>query len=100
MRIRAVLLLAAALVVFRGALAQDAFVTPPAALSVDGIPAIPAALAATLDRYGEFRPSGMLSWHPKRREILVRRRLQATSQVHAVAVPGAAPRPNRCRARR
>jgi Tol biopolymer transport system component len=35
----------------------------------------------------------MLSWHPQRREILVRRRLDATPQVHAVAAPGSAPRP-------
>src|SRR6476661_1485591 len=93
MTIRAVLLIAASLVVFRGALAQETFVAPPPALIADGIPPIPASLAATLDRYGEFRPSGMLSWHPQRREILVRRRLHATSQVHAVAVPGTAPRP-------
>jgi len=92
-KIRAVLLLAATLVVFRGSLAQEEFVTPPPALIVDGIPQIPASLAATLDRYGEFRPSGMLSWHPQRREILVRRRLAATTQVHAVAAPGTAPRP-------
>jgi len=93
MKIRAVPLLAATLLVFRGAIAQDGFVTAPPALIVDGIPPIPAALAATLDPYGEFRPSGMLSWHPQRREILVRRRLDATPQVHAVAVPGTAPRP-------
>ena len=93
MTIRAVLLIAASLVVFRGALAQETFVAPPPALIADGIPPIPASLAATLGPYGEFRPSGMLSWHPQRREILVRRRLDATTQVHAVTVPGSAPRP-------
>ena len=93
MKIRALLLLAATLVVFRSAFAQEAFVTPPPALIVEGIPRIPASLAATLDPYAEFRPSGMLSWHPQRREILVRRRLDATTQVHAVAAPGSAPRP-------
>jgi dipeptidyl aminopeptidase/acylaminoacyl peptidase len=93
LNIRTVLLTAATLVVVGGAFAQEAFVAPPPALIVDGIPPITASLATTLGRYGEFRPSAMLSWHPQRREILVRRRLDATTQVHAVAGPGNAPRP-------
>jgi len=34
-----------------------------------------------------------MSWHPARREILVRRRLNATSQVHHVSVPLTTPQP-------
>jgi dipeptidyl aminopeptidase/acylaminoacyl peptidase len=93
MKTRALVLLASTLLVFEGAFAQGDVVTPPPALIVDGIPSIPAELAAKLDPYGEFRPHGMLSWHPQRREMLVRRRLNATNQVHVVAEPGTAPRP-------
>src|SRR5258708_24458355 len=35
----------------------------------------------------------MMSWHPERREMLIRRRLNATNQVHVVTDPGAAPAP-------
>lgn len=93
MKTRALVLLASTLLVFQGALAQSDVVTAPPALIVDGIPPIPAELAAKLHPYGEFRPHGMLSWHPQRREMLVRRRLNATNQVHVVAEPGAAPQP-------
>ncbi len=93
MKRRALVLLAWTFLVFQGAFAQGDVVTPPPALIVDGIPSIPAELAAKLNPYGEFRPHGMLSWHPQRREMLVRRRLNATNQVHVVAAPGTAPRP-------
>ena len=70
-----------------------ALVKPPAALVLDGVPGIPARLAEKLAPYGEFRASAMLSWHPVRREVLVRRRLEATNQAHVVAEPGVAPVP-------
>ena len=66
--------------------AQD-FLTPPQSMELDGVPPIPADLAQKLRPYGEFRPHGLLSWHPTRREILVRRRLEATNQVHYVSAP-------------
>ena len=70
-----------------------AYVTPPAALVLDGVPPVPARLAEKLAPYSDFRPSTMLSWHPSRREILVRRRLEATNQAHVVAEPGVPPQP-------
>jgi dipeptidyl aminopeptidase/acylaminoacyl peptidase len=73
--------------------AQTEFVTPPAALVVEGVPPIPAAIAKELAPYGEFRPHGMLSWNPVKREMLVRRRLIATNQVHLVSEPGVNPQP-------
>ena len=72
--------------------AQDV-VTPPPALVLDGVPPISTELARKLQPYGEFRPHGLLSWHPTKREMLVRRRLTTTNQVHLVAAPGAAPIP-------
>lgn len=74
------------------AFAQDTF-APPKALTLDGVPPVPAELAQKLQPYGEFRPHGLLSWHPVRRELLVSRRLTATSQVHRVADPGTTPEP-------
>ena len=85
--------LAACLFAAFAAHAQTEIVTPPASLVLDGIPAIPAELAKTLAPYGDFRPHGMLSWHPTRREMLIRRRLTATNQVHVVTEPGVTPQP-------
>jgi protease II len=74
------------------AAAQD-IVPPPEALILENVPPVPAELAQKLRPYGEFRPHGLLSWHPTRREMLVRRRLHATSQVHKVTDPLTTPQP-------
>ncbi len=74
-------------------LAAQEVVTPPAALTLDGVPPVPAEIALKLKPYGEFRPHGLMSWHPVRREMLVRRRLNATNQVHLVAEPLTPPQP-------
>src|SRR5258708_15336745 len=84
--------LAAALLAAVPAFAQD-YLTPPAALVLDNVPSVPAELAKKLAPYGEFRPHGMLSWSPNKREILIRRRLTTTNQVHLVTEPGAPPVP-------
>jgi len=83
-------LLAAA---FCGATAAQEVVTPPAALVLENVPPIPVEVAQKVRPYEEFRPHTLASWHPLQREMLVRRRLTATFQVHRVADPGAAPRP-------
>jgi dipeptidyl aminopeptidase/acylaminoacyl peptidase len=75
------------------AFAQAPTVAPPEALVLDGVPPIPASIAEALAPYGEFRPHALLSWHPTKREMLVRRRLHETNQVHRVAEPGATPEP-------
>jgi dipeptidyl aminopeptidase/acylaminoacyl peptidase len=71
--------------------AQSEAIVPPASLIIDGVPPIPGDLAAQLAPYGDFRPHAMLSWHPTRREMLVRRRLNATNQVHLLTQPGTTP---------
>jgi dipeptidyl aminopeptidase/acylaminoacyl peptidase len=85
--------LAAALIAASPAYAEDEAVTPPASLVLEGVPPISAELAKKLRPYGEFRPHGLLSWNPIRREMLVRRRLNATNQVHFVSEPGVNPQP-------
>ena len=68
-------------------------VAPPPALVIDGVPPISDELAKKVEPYSDFRPHGMMSWHPQRREMLIRRRLNATNQVHVVSEPGAPPAP-------
>ncbi|HSW82124.1 MAG TPA: hypothetical protein VLH12_01530, partial [Usitatibacter sp.] len=91
MNIRACLI--AALFAATPAFAQTDIVTPPAALVLENVPPIPSDLAKKLGPYNDFRPHGMLSWNPNKREMLIRRRLTATNQIHLVTDPGATPVP-------
>ena len=63
-------------------------IEPNANLKADGIPPIPAALAAKVAPYTEFKPATAVSWHPQRRELVVARRADNTTQLHRVAKPG------------
>jgi dipeptidyl aminopeptidase/acylaminoacyl peptidase len=92
MRLRAAGWCAALLLGAGPALAQDV-VQPPASLALESVPPIPAELARKVRPYTEFRPHALLSWHPAAREMLVRRRLDATNQVHRVPSPLAVPQP-------
>ncbi|HET9693044.1 MAG TPA: prolyl oligopeptidase family serine peptidase [Steroidobacteraceae bacterium] len=65
-------------------------VEKPAALVADGIPPVPAELAARTRPYMEFRTATFLGWHPTERSLLVATRFGNTNQVHRVARPGAA----------
>jgi dipeptidyl aminopeptidase/acylaminoacyl peptidase len=70
--------------------AHGADVLPPNAnLTADGLPPIPAELAAKVAPYTEFKPATAVSWHPQRRELVVARRAGNTTQLHRVAAPGA-----------
>ncbi|HEX4944993.1 MAG TPA: hypothetical protein VFV55_11610, partial [Usitatibacteraceae bacterium] len=73
--------------------AQGEFLVPPASLVLDGLPPIPAEIAAKAAPYTDFKPGTLLDWHPLRREILVRLRLGNADQLHRVAQPGATPDP-------
>ena len=64
---------------------------PPPGLVVEGVPPIPSDVEQKLRPYGEFRPHGLWSWHPTKREMLVRRRLRDTNQVFVVNEPGRSP---------
>ena len=61
----------------------------PEGLVAEGIPAVPADLAAAVDRYTHFRSASLAAWHPERREMLVLTRFAETVQVHRVKGPGA-----------
>jgi dipeptidyl aminopeptidase/acylaminoacyl peptidase len=62
-------------------------IKPNENLIAEGIPPIPASLAATVDRYTEFRAASLASWHPINREILISTRFGDTAQVHHVKFP-------------
>ncbi len=70
--------------------AQQGEIKPGDNLVVEGVPAIPASLAAEVARYTEFRSALQMDWHPVKREMLVRTRFADTPQIHAVKVPGGA----------
>jgi dipeptidyl aminopeptidase/acylaminoacyl peptidase len=72
------------------ALAQTAAppVAPkPAALTAEGVPAIPLELAARTRPYLEARSAGFAGWDPKTRALLIQTRFANTAQLHRVAMP-------------
>lgn len=70
-----------------------AVLTPPAALQLQGVPPVPATLAAQLARYTDVAGHSLADWHPGARELLVRHRPAdgSTTQLWRVPAPGAAP---------
>ncbi len=72
--------------------AQPASIVPNENLLVEGVPAIPAAIADAVRPYAESRSAGFDSWHPTRREMLITTRFADTPQVHLVKMPGGARR--------
>ena len=85
------LLLAALLLSPSPAPAADV-IAPNANLKAEGIPSIPAALAAKVAPYAAFKPSIAVEWHPEKRELIVARRAGNVTQLHLVSSPGAEPR--------
>src|SRR5205823_7721372 len=62
-------------------------VAPPDSVVTEKIPPIPASIAQSVGRYTEFRAAGFRSWHPVRREMLIRTRFADTMQLHRVRSP-------------
>ena len=77
-------LLASASVVF----CQQPAVAPPESLVVEGVPAIPGAMADTAGRYGAYRSAAVVDWHPTERSVLINTRFAETPQLHLVGMPG------------
>ena len=68
-------------------------VTPNAQLVTQGMPPIPAQLAAETAKYTDFRAHAFVAWHPTRREMLVSHRPAggSTTQLFRVASPMSPP---------
>jgi dipeptidyl aminopeptidase/acylaminoacyl peptidase len=78
------------LAVVPGAQAQAPVIVPTPNLIADGIPKIPAAIAADVRRYTEYRSANLVDWHPTRRELLISTRFANAPQLHIVKSPGGA----------
>jgi len=72
------------------AVASAQTIAPPESFVLDGVPKIPAAITEGVGRYTDFRAAAFASWHPQRREMLIRTRFADTSQIHEVKFPGGA----------
>jgi len=70
--------------------AQSETIAPGPTLVAEGIPSIPASLAADVRRYAESRGAALEDWHPIRRELLIATRFANSNQIHAVKAPGGA----------
>jgi dipeptidyl aminopeptidase/acylaminoacyl peptidase len=68
--------------------AQEQMVTPPPSLTIEGIPPIPQSIADGLARYAQYRQAQMQTWHPSKRQILIRTALGNAAQLHYVEGPG------------
>ncbi|MFN9449880.1 MAG: S9 family peptidase [Rubrivivax sp.] len=68
---------------------SPALLAPPPSLLVQGAPPVPAALAAQIERYTEFRGKSFVDWHPTEVQMLVSQRPQggSVSQLHRLAGP-------------
>jgi dipeptidyl aminopeptidase/acylaminoacyl peptidase len=66
---------------------------PPAALTMSGVPPVPAELPQRIGRYTEFKGAGLLDWSPDGRHVLVIFRRGTRPQLHLAAGPGQALRP-------
>ncbi|QHL90029.1 prolyl oligopeptidase family serine peptidase [Sphingomonas changnyeongensis] len=78
-------LLGCAALTASAAVAQTA--AKPEALTADGIPAVPAALADQTRPYLEVRSGAFRAWHPTRRSALITTRFGNVPQIHEVAQP-------------
>ena len=67
---------------------QPAAVALPQNLRAEGIPPIPASVAADVRPYAEYRSAGLADWHPTRAEMLIVTRFANTPQIHRVKRPG------------
>jgi len=69
--------------------AQTGTVEKPAALTADGMPAIPEALATATRPYMEYRTATLQGWDPRDGSMLITTRFGNTAQLHRVAAPSA-----------
>lgn len=72
-----------------GAGDRTAIVTPPPALQLTGVPAVPRSVAEAVAKYTEFAGHGFVDWHPAQRAMLVTHRAAGanTSQLFALDAP-------------
>lgn len=89
---RLAMLFAAVLALPHPVTAHGLAVELPAALSADGVPPVPVALADRIRPYLDYRSVRLIGWHPERRSMLISTRDDDSRQLYEVTTPGAPPR--------
>jgi dipeptidyl aminopeptidase/acylaminoacyl peptidase len=82
------ILIISALVINFVVKAQDTTIPLAENLVIDGIPAISSTIISEVKSYTESRGASLVSWHPKKKEILISTRFGNSSQLHYVKMPG------------
>ena len=80
-------LLIAATVLASAALPGAAQIVKPAAITADGVPALPVSLADALRPYAEARSASPVAWNPTTRALIIATRFANVAQLHSVAGP-------------
>ncbi len=62
-------------------------VAKPAAITADGVPALPLSLVEALRPYSESRGASPVAWNPADRSLLIATRFANVAQLHSVAGP-------------
>ncbi len=68
--------------------AQDKTIAVADNLVAEGIPAIPASVAADVKTYTESRGASITAWHPIKKQLVIATRFGNTQQLHWVKMPG------------
>jgi dipeptidyl aminopeptidase/acylaminoacyl peptidase len=68
--------------------AQSDQIVPNENLAAEGVPPIPSLIAASVERYGNYRGASLVSWNPDRREMLISTRFADVPEIHLVKMPG------------
>jgi len=69
-------------------LGEESNIQPNEHLQTEGIPSIPAQIAAKAHKYTDYRQAMLGSWDPAGRQMLILTRFADTRQVHLVEFPG------------
>ena len=72
---------------FTAASPAAAQIPVPAAITADGVPALPASLADALRPYAESRSASPVAWDPVDRSLVVTTRFANVNQLHSVTGP-------------
>ncbi|MDX2219379.1 MAG: alpha/beta fold hydrolase [Burkholderiales bacterium] len=60
---------------------------PPATLSLQGVPGLPASIAKGAKRYADLEGSRFVAWHPRERSMIVSQRAGGTHQLFLLSGP-------------
>lgn len=71
---------------------QSEVLTPPATLTLQGVPPLPKSIAESARKYADLEGTRFVTWHPRDRTMIVSQRAGGTHQLFLLDGPQAAPR--------